>query len=407
MIDMANSVWGPTLQAQQNAISILMQKKTLDEDRRRFEIGIAEAKAERDRADREKIMNIISEAQKAKIKYAQDMMKSAYESGDTEGVRAFGEPLRQQGFLVPARQVTGGPGGPGAMGSTGVVSSLPRIQYFGAPQDQKNKATPTDIDDFVTDANAESIRLKGKPLTPGEKNEARLKFKRAQFPEVGLNRLASRNVDIQTAQRIKYNEGIGKALAEIETAGEIIKAKGDETPQQKKEIAKSRMTGNLATMANHYVKLDTVGAIINTNKSTIENIGAALKSSAAGQYIGRITGSEAQSIRSSIAKLKPLIIQDIRQSTNMGARGLDSEKELEFYLQAATNEKTDIQSNIAAIVVLDEAFGTGETAKKLRAMTNESLIKRISEKGLEILNGGKESDADRRARELIEQYGKK
>jgi DNA-binding phage protein len=134
--------------------------------------------------------------------------------------------------------------------------------------------------------------------------------------------------------------------------------------------------------------------MLNVDNSTLDNIMAASRSSAVGQMFGRITGSNEQSIRSSIKKLKPLIVQDIRRATDMGARGLDSEKELEFYLQAATDEKTDIQSNIAAIVVLDEAYGTGKVAEKLRSLTNQSLIKRISDEGALILNGGGKAESE-------------
>jgi hypothetical protein len=142
-------------------------------------------------------------------------------------------------------------------------------------------------------------------------------------------------------------------------------------------------------LANHYVTLASSGAMLDVSNSSFENIMAATRSSDLGQMFGRITGTNEQSIRNSIKKIKPLLIQDIRQSTDMGARGLDSEKELEFYLQAATDEKTDIQSNIAAIVVLDEAFGDGNIANKLRGLTNKSLITRIANKGSNILNNKK------------------
>lgn len=254
-----------------------------------------------------------------------------------------------------------------------------KAQYITPP-------TPTDIDDFVADADAESIRTTGKPLTPGNKNKARLQFKRAQAREVRANRFAERDVDSRTAEKIKYNERLGARLAEIATQGSLMTAKGEVSPVEQQMAAKKRMEGNLAKLANHYITLDSTGAMLNVDNSTFDNILAASRASKLGQMFGRITGSNEQSIRSSINKLKPLIIQDIRQSTNMSARGLDSEKELEFYLQAATDEKTDIQSNIAALVVLDEAYGTGIVAEQLRNLTDESLIRRISADGLTILN---------------------
>ena len=258
-----------------------------------------------------------------------------------------------------------------------------------------NSPTPTDIDDFVKDA---ELVFKAKNPTASatqiaeHRNKSRLQIKRAQQEEITANRFALRNVDALTAEKIKFNEKVGTMLAEIANAPALIDAKGEITPQNKKLNAQTRMSSNLATLSNRYIDLDSTGAMLNVDNSTFQNVVAAMRSSTMGQMFGRITGTNEQSIRSSILKIKPLLIQDIRQATDMGARGLDSEKELEFYLQAATDEKTDIQANIAAIVVLDEAYGDGRVANQLRSLTNESIIKRISQEGNVILNRDKSSE---------------
>jgi hypothetical protein len=261
------------------------------------------------------------------------------------------------------------------------------LAFPGAVKEELPLATPTDIDDFIARADEEATRTTGVGLTPGAKNKAALEFKRAQAVEVRANKFAEANVDIATAGQIAQNKERGVNLARIASAGELAKAKGEITPVQKIDRAKIRMQGNLAKLANHFLDLDSLNAIVNTDNPSFDNILASAKSSSLGQAFGTVLGTNAQSIRNSIKKLKPLLIQDIRQSTDMGARGLDSEKELEFYLQAVSDEKTDIQSNIAAIVVLDEAFGRGEVAAQLRELTDESLISRISQEGQLILGG--------------------
>jgi len=247
--------------------------------------------------------------------------------------------------------------------------------------------TPTDIDDYVNDAALAYEQQHGRKMPPDLRNKARLEFKRAQAGEVAATRWAERNVDAATAEQIKYNEKLGTRLAEIATQKDLMQAKGEVSPVAKQELAKGRMTTKLAQMTRHYVDLDSMGAILNVDKPTTENLMAALKSSGPGQFLGRITGSDAQSLRSKINKLKPLLMQDIRQATDMSARGLDSEKELEFYLQAATDEKTDIQSNMAAIVVLDESFGTGEVSEQIKELTDTGDIEQIRIVGQQILNG--------------------
>jgi hypothetical protein len=284
-------------------------------------------------------------------------------------------------------------------GSLVPLETNPNAPGYVKPGVMQKTATPlsstpsTDIDDFVVDANAESVRVSGKPLTPGQRNEARLQIKRAQASEVSVNRFAVRNADAATAELIKRNETLGIKFAEIETVAALIQAKGEITPEAKKSAAKARMSGSLSTLTNHYLNLDSTGAILNVENKTFDNVMAAVRSSTVGQQFGRITGTNEQSIRNSIKKLKPLLIQDIRQATDMGARGLDSEKELEFYLQAATDEKTDIQSNIAAIIVLDQAYGSGMIAEKLLPLTSPSLISSFSERGKVILEGSEKTNS--------------
>jgi len=143
-----------------------------------------------------------------------------------------------------------------------------------------------------------------------------------------------------------------KTAAKIEAGGEI-------TPAEKKENAQSRVSGNLSEVANLYRKLNKMGGAVNVHNSSVENILTSIAASDMGQAIQRYAGTDTQSIRNQINQIRPTIINDIRQAAEMGAKGMDSEKELEFFLQAATDPKRDIQSNMAALKVLDNAYGLG------------------------------------------------
>jgi hypothetical protein len=242
-----------------------------------------------------------------------------------------------------------------------------------------NLATATDIDDYVSRANAESIRATGKPLTPGEQNKAAMEFKRAQAPEVEEVTLAKRGAESATAKQIKQNEELGKQLALIQTTPMLNEAEGKVTPAQTKQNAQRGVASQLKELAGNYVELDTMGGIANIENTSLENISAYAKSSGAGQYVGRMLGTRDQSIRDSINQIKPILIQEIRKATEMGARGMDSEKELQFYLQAATDETKSIQTNMAAISVLDRVFGTGEIAKTLEGKVPSERIRELSD----------------------------
>jgi hypothetical protein len=128
--------------------------------------------------------------------------------------------------------------------------------------------------------------------------------------------------------------------------------------------AKGRMTGILADMAHTYAALQRGGGIVDTDRGTGHNIGAYLESSTLGQLGGRVVGSENQQMRQSIKNSQPLLLQEIRKATEMGVRGMDSNKELDFYLQAASDPGKDLISNLTALQVLDNVYGEGTALKQ-------------------------------------------
>jgi hypothetical protein len=113
----------------------------------------------------------------------------------------------------------------------------------------------------------------------------------------------------------------------------------------------------LDDIAGNYMKLAKSGGIIDPSAGAIQNLKASAKSSTSGQIVGRALGTEDQSIRQSIENSRPLLISAIRQATGMSAKAMDSNAELKFYLQAATDPKNDLKSNLNALAVLDETYG--------------------------------------------------
>lgn len=130
-------------------------------------------------------------------------------------------------------------------------------------------------------------------------------------------------------------------------------------PEAATDDARSRVSENLKTLKGYYNELSNAGAAVDTKKSGMDNMRARVGASGPGQLTGEVFGTANQSTRNKIQQIQPLLIQDIRQASKMGAKGLDSEKELEFYLKAATNPRLDIQANLSAIGVLDKAYGLG------------------------------------------------
>ena len=106
------------------ALPIIMEKRRMQREDaiRKQEIMLAAQEAERQR--KEKQQELINKAYQARVKYMQDMMKTAYEKGDTEGVQAYGQPLSNLGYTVPAEEQAG-PSQPG---------QGPPLRFFAAPK---------------------------------------------------------------------------------------------------------------------------------------------------------------------------------------------------------------------------------------------------------------------------------
>jgi len=79
--------------------------------------------------------------------------------------------------------------------------------------------------------------------------------------------------------------------------------------------------------------------------------------------------------------MAPNLINVVRQSSEMGAKGLDSEKELKFYLGAIGDPTRPIEANLKALDVLDKAYGDGKAVSNM-LIENPQLLRKVKEYGL-------------------------
>lgn len=168
-----------------------------------------------------------------------------------------------------------------------------------------------------------------------------------------------------------------------------LRGKGEISPKEQQHNARGRVDSVIGDMADLYGQLNDLNAIVNTEKSPGENISASVQSSSVGQAVGTVLGSKAQSIRNQINMKKPLLISMIRQATGMSARAMDSDRELTFYLQAATDEKRDLQSNLAAIKILSDTYGLGADIK-----VSPGALKAMRDQGAKVKGGKKSSPGE-------------
>lgn len=135
--------------------------------------------------------------------------------------------------------------------------------------------------------------------------------------------------------------------------------------QVDKQVAQDRVSELLGNLQENYETLRKGGATVDTKQNWLQNLKARTGSSAVGQMVGGAIGSPEQEIRDKIQMAKPLLINEIRAATGMSAKAMDSNAELQFYLQAATDPTRNIEANLQAIKYLDSAYGGGRLSARV------------------------------------------
>jgi hypothetical protein len=126
---------------------------------------------------------------------------------------------------------------------------------------------------------------------------------------------------------------------------------GGETKESReaaKEVAGAEAFENVINeMETAYNELDRLNAIPSSKTRTpMENIGIyATETSGAAQLAGKIRATEPQSLRNQIQSARLRLLQGIKAATNMSAQELNSNVELQQWLDAVTNPANDVESN--------------------------------------------------------------
>lgn len=146
-----------------------------------------------------------------------------------------------------------------------------------------------------------------------------------------------------------------------------------QTETDTQDKAKANVSSMLEELKGYYETLRNRGGIVDSSQGLGQNVAAKIASSGPGQFVGRAVGTQNQSVRNSILSIQPQLINLIRKAEKMGAKGLDSNVELQFYLKAATDPNSmDYQSNIRAIDRLEQAYGKNAPSKSGSAVPSGS-----------------------------------
>lgn len=195
----------------------------------------------------------------------------------------------------------------------------------------------------------------------------------AEGGQVGVTRLPGSTAELEYKTKAAELEAKQAGLAKEQALTKDVIEK-----QQIKEKGKKNFSDYIGEMAGAYSNLYKKGGAVAGGE---RSLGAYAGGTETGQILSRIAGSEAQVYRDVINSMAPNLINVVRQSSEMGAKGLDSEKELKFYLGAIGDPTRPIEANLKALDVLDKAYGDGKAVSNM-LIENPQLLRKVKEYGL-------------------------
>lgn len=143
--------------------------------------------------------------------------------------------------------------------------------------------------------------------------------------------------------------------------GNIREARGmDEGEGGQAAEGKERLDATVREAANLYARLDQQGGVPSEDRGAISNaINAVARGTPGADTVLGALGDENANIALRIGALQADLLNGIRQATGMSARAMDSDRELQFYLQTATQPQRDIMANYGALYAIDRRYGLG------------------------------------------------
>lgn len=165
--------------------------------------------------------------------------------------------------------------------------------------------------------------------------------------------------DIPTAAGIRrvYADGRSELLRD-ETGAPLTAAPTPAQQQADAEAAAEQtsqanarqdVNSTLESMMAEYDNLYRLGAIVSTDRTGAQNVGAAAGASLPGRVVGRAVGSEAQTARDNIAAAMPQIMLGLQTASGLSSTQLNSNAELQFFKRILGDPDASYQTVVDAI----------------------------------------------------------
>lgn len=286
-------------------------------------------------------------------------------------------PNDDEGNINPQVQMPGTPGSYDAFLSRAIESPLPQFQQLGMqglaamPEREARAAEKEAEREFRVQQMKEQHAMRLEAMR--EQNASREQMAQAQrefMAQLQQERMLANQQNIQLTAALRPEKNVtvlgpnGEAitLPQSQSAGLPLYNPQAAAAQQKtatKQQAKDQLSTVVSQLNNNYDSLEKGGGITSTAQGPLANIAARVSSTGVGQGIGAALGTDNQRRRQEIEQTRPLLLNLIKEATGMSAQQMNSNAEMNLYLQAATDPKLTVEANRAALANLDKLFGLG------------------------------------------------
>ena len=132
--------------------------------------------------------------------------------------------------------------------------------------------------------------------------------------------------------------------------------------------ARQALSKELQTVLGYYTKLDEMGAMTSPARTTGENVLASARSTGLGQEVERTVATKAQTERDNISNSRQRLLVHIKNATGASAQQMNSNMELQTWLNALTNPRQSIETVRETLGQIDAVIASvqNQVAKESR-----------------------------------------
>lgn len=122
--------------------------------------------------------------------------------------------------------------------------------------------------------------------------------------------------------------------------------------------ARDMLSQELNTVMSYYEGLNRMGAMTSPSRAAAANVAAAARATGVGQTAERFLGTEAQTLRDNISNARLRILNHVKNATGATASQMNSNMELQAWLNALTNPQQSIETVRETLGQMDAVLGS-------------------------------------------------